>query len=645
MSLSKNPAAAYRRLLTGLICLALCLASLPPVSAQAVTITVGSYADLTAAIATAGSGDTIALSADITLGAGQVIVLTNKTLTLTSANPSSPATIKRGGALNNAPMLHIAAGAANITIKNLTLDGGAVWDKHGNGAVNSGVHAQFSIINSLGGNTITLGAGAVAQNNEINFANWSQSCAGGGLFIQGAKLVIDGGVVRYNCANGTANDGGGLTKAVFAHGGGVLCVSSTTAATSLTLNSGSISDNWCKQPYAQNSYGGNVEAWRFNAGTVDVAINGGDISRGYAGQGGGLYLNGADFLMTGGKIDGNSSQNNGGGIIMRPYNTAYSGSLSITGGSIVNNSALGDTASASGYGGGLYLERVANASITGGSFSGNQSKEGGGAIGITGGSAVIGGSAAITGNTANGWAGGIYLSLDPATMAGGALTLNDTVKLSGNTSVANSLSNGVYHGGTSLTIASDKLTVPDFIWLRQASTNYVTLTTPLTSGIFNLTTAAADSADGRIVVKPGGALSTLTAYAAHFTHNMKGVIPSGNNLVLGGFGVTFNLQGHGTQIPGQAAAYGAKVTKPADPAEAGWAFGGWYKEAACATPWRFDVDVVTGNLVLFAQWKPAVGAPPTTGDNMQTWLWITLLALSASALLFSVAGKRLKKHE
>ena len=47
------------------------------------------------------------------------------------------------------------------------------------------------------------------------------------------------------------------------------------------------------------------------------------------------------------------------------------------------------------------------------------------------------------------------------------------------------------------------------------------------------------------------------------------------------YDVTFNLKGHGSAISGQTKDYGSKIDKPSDPSEAGYTFGGWYKEDAC----------------------------------------------------------------
>lgn len=67
--------------------------------------------------------------------------------------------------------------------------------------------------------------------------------------------------------------------------------------------------------------------------------------------------------------------------------------------------------------------------------------------------------------------------------------------------------------------------------------------------------------------------------------------------------VTFNIQGHGVAPSDQTAACGSTVTEPTAPTQTGYAFGGWYKEAACTTPWNFSTDTMpASNLTLYAKW-------------------------------------------
>ena len=66
--------------------------------------------------------------------------------------------------------------------------------------------------------------------------------------------------------------------------------------------------------------------------------------------------------------------------------------------------------------------------------------------------------------------------------------------------------------------------------------------------------------------------------------------------------VRFDNKGHGTAPADVTVNYGAKLTEPAALAETGWSFGGWYKDAACTSAWRFDYDTVTTSMTLYASW-------------------------------------------
>ncbi|MGN1106667.1 MAG: bacterial Ig-like domain-containing protein, partial [Huintestinicola sp.] len=77
--------------------------------------------------------------------------------------------------------------------------------------------------------------------------------------------------------------------------------------------------------------------------------------------------------------------------------------------------------------------------------------------------------------------------------------------------------------------------------------------------------------------------------------------------------VDFEMNGHGTQIDSLEPTNKA-VTKPEDPTESGWTFGGWYSDSDLKTP--FDFDNITDICTAYAQWTEyaleeiAVKTPP-----------------------------------
>lgn len=90
--------------------------------------------------------------------------------------------------------------------------------------------------------------------------------------------------------------------------------------------------------------------------------------------------------------------------------------------------------------------------------------------------------------------------------------------------------------------------------------------------------------------------------------------------------VTFDANGHGSapaKLTGVASGSTIDEPTPAPTATDGYTFDGWYKEAACTTPWNFTTDKVTGNIILYAKWvarKYAFGCyvfenNPTVGTN------------------------------
>ena len=114
--------------------------------------------------------------------------------------------------------------------------------------------------------------------------------------------------------------------------------------------------------------------------------------------------------------------------------------------------------------------------------------------------------------------------------------------------------------------------------------------------------------------------------------------------------VTFNMNGHGTQITAQSVESGSKATKPANPTASGYTFGGWYADATFSTKFDFN-SAITANTTVYAKWTknsvtPTDPTSPQTGDNSNMFLWIALLFVSGGALVgTTVYGKKRKRAE
>jgi len=67
--------------------------------------------------------------------------------------------------------------------------------------------------------------------------------------------------------------------------------------------------------------------------------------------------------------------------------------------------------------------------------------------------------------------------------------------------------------------------------------------------------------------------------------------------------LSFEMQGHGTQVAQQHIIRGGLATEPnPTPTASGCVFLGWYKEAGCTNSWVFATDTVTANTTLYAKW-------------------------------------------
>lgn len=65
--------------------------------------------------------------------------------------------------------------------------------------------------------------------------------------------------------------------------------------------------------------------------------------------------------------------------------------------------------------------------------------------------------------------------------------------------------------------------------------------------------------------------------------------------------ISFAMQGHGTQVSDLTVTWNTAATKPSDPTQTGYTFGGWYTDPACTTAWVWT-DKVLKRMTLYAKW-------------------------------------------
>jgi len=205
----------------------------------------------------------------------------------------------------------------------VTVNGGGVFVR---GAVflSGGTITSNSAIEDGGGIYGASGPAFVVSSEAVITDNYAGS-VGGGIYATGYDTVdVEGGLVTNN----QANNGGGIysESAIIMSGGQILA-----NETFLVLGDG--------------GNGGGLYAYHFE-------LSGGVVDYNKAeGNGGGAYIVGDDsFLMSGGEISNNGAVNGGGvyGLWFVP--------MEITAGTISGNTAFAD-------GGGIWIENLANITV------------------------------------------------------------------------------------------------------------------------------------------------------------------------------------------------------------------------------------------------------------------------------------------
>lgn len=252
-----------------------------------------------------------------------------------------------------------------------TMYGGKITNNH----VINGSNNEGGGVNMHTGGTFTMYGGEISGN--------ACSDTGGGVISAGTYLKLYGGTISNNTAD--------------KRGGGVFTNMTLTISDGITITGN------------KSEQGGGIYTYDEN-----ITINGGNITGNTATYGGGVYHIGdyrtCDTLTISGSatITGNTATDGGGVYVESGKNTSNwnkgQGALQINGGSITNNTATGN-------GGGVYINERGLLTITGGNVTDNTATVNGGGVYFNGESKKfnISGNINVTGNKKSGKANNIYL--------------------------------------------------------------------------------------------------------------------------------------------------------------------------------------------------------------------------------------------
>jgi len=311
--------------------------------------------------------------------------------------------------------------ATNIT---LTLNSGAVIQRclySGNSANTSG-GGGIRFITTSG--AININDGAIIQNNRAVLG--AINGGGGGIHCaSGAAVNINGGIIRGNIVSGSD----GLVA-----GGGILVGGGSV----LTMIGGTISNN------ISSIDGGGIAAARAVVGVNSqtsnlpgtVRISGGQITNNLTGRGGGIALVSSILELSGNVLISENEAISGGGIHANINYNNNPSTITMSGGTITENKAVGNLTGDNG-GGGIFVSITCTLTMTGGTISNNT------ALIASGGGICLNTNPTSAANPARATISGGVISGNTATRGGGIFVRDNNTALtitggtiSNNTAVA-----------------------------------------------------------------------------------------------------------------------------------------------------------------------------------------------------------------
>lgn len=399
--------------------------------------------------------DETTLSENLVVNQGETLTIGAKVTISGNVTISGGGTIKRDQSYQG-ELISVPAGA-ELTLKDITIDGGATWT----GETAVGLAADEAAIRIEGGQ-VTLDNGAVVQNNNhtstqdnaYDHTTYEESGQtydlpryynmGGGIAVYGGTLTMnEGSSVKNNAVTNTnyskVTSGTNRTGNSDSLGGGVAVYENGT----FIMNGGEISQNVAAVSGGEGrAFGGGVGLMTRGANAqvsdtpddyyIGFYMYGGTICDNGAANGGGGIYGGVDQgddesqrhthldMTVASAVCENTSSAGGGGIQVGSgdlkiedgadisSNTAVSGGgiqvgsashFTMSGGSVSYNEAV--IGEKNLLGGGIYFSNGSNnqLSITGGEIKNNCSKDSGGGIQITTGLTVSIANCTIQGNS------------------------------------------------------------------------------------------------------------------------------------------------------------------------------------------------------------------------------------------------------
>lgn len=491
-----------------------------------------------------------------TAGLNGYVIRVEGSLTLDDSQGSGKITGGRKSGYTGGGGVYVSGGA--LTMNSGSISGNASADGGGggvyvyNGAFTMNGGAISGNGTAGGGGGVHLEGGQFTMNGGSISGNTAKQS--GGVFVNEGTFNMNGGTISSNTAAGTdaaSGYGGGVSvlyggsfimndgdilgntaegwSTIQSMGGGV-CVNMSG---SFTMNGGTISQNEAEQGggvYLQGStyLGGSESSFSMSAG--EISENTTD-SLSESGDGGGVYVAGGNFTISGGRVSRNEAEQGGGIFILN-------GACTMENSEIIENTTFSKALLSQG--GGVFLGG-GSLTMNSGSINGNKAAKGGGLYELGGDFTMKSGQ--IDGNTAyvlpgqlcNG--GGVYWNNGTFRMEGG--------EIRGNTTSAWNMFNhggGVFVYGGALQISGDatitgnsRSGVPNNVYLK-AEANIIEVAGALTgtNGAIGISTGIAPEGTTSLVVAQGtGGYDMTASDHAIFVRDLGGVLTlSGNTTVL-----------------------------------------------------------------------------------------------------------------